>query len=100
MKWGRAQVRVWLADDEREVSARCFVMTIEDDGPGIPEGKAREALKRGRGWTKRNPGLVWVWRSFPTSFPNMAAHLSAGTFGTWRAASLCNCEKLHDSGTN
>jgi signal transduction histidine kinase len=31
-------------------------IVIEDDGPGIPEDKAREALKRGRRLDESKPG--------------------------------------------
>ena len=31
-------------------------MIIEDDGPGIPEDKAREALKRGKRLDETKPG--------------------------------------------
>ncbi len=53
MKWGRAQVGVTLAADG---ASDHFVMTIEDDGPGIPEEQAREALKRGRRLDESKPG--------------------------------------------
>jgi signal transduction histidine kinase len=33
-----------------------FAISIEDDGPGIPEEKAREALKRGRRLDETKPG--------------------------------------------
>ena len=33
-----------------------FEIAIEDDGPGIPEDKAREALKRGRRLDETKPG--------------------------------------------
>ncbi len=54
MKWGRGQVRVTLADIDGDPSA--FEIIIEDDGPGIPEGKAREALLRGRRLDETKPG--------------------------------------------
>lgn len=55
MKWGRRQARVTLADDGAGADGS-FVMTIEDDGPGIPEDKARDALKRGRRLDESKPG--------------------------------------------
>ena len=33
-----------------------FELAIEDDGPGIPEEKAREALKRGKRLDETKPG--------------------------------------------
>ena len=33
-----------------------FAVIIEDDGPGIPEDKAREALKRGKRLDETKPG--------------------------------------------
>ena len=41
------------APDETQ---RLFSITIEDDGPGIPEDKAREALKRGKRLDETKPG--------------------------------------------
>jgi signal transduction histidine kinase len=55
MKWGRKQVRVGLGDVEAS-EAPMFDIVIEDDGPGIPEGKAREALVRGRRLDETKPG--------------------------------------------
>ncbi|TKT81241.1 ATP-binding protein [Aquamicrobium sp. LC103] len=57
MKWGRSRAIVSIvalqAQDEKQ---RLFDLTIEDDGPGIPEDKAREALKRGRRLDESKPG--------------------------------------------
>ncbi len=55
MKWGRTQVMVTMADPAPD-AADSFVMTVEDDGPGIPEDKAREAVKRGRRLDESKPG--------------------------------------------
>jgi signal transduction histidine kinase len=55
MKWGKRQVLVTLAPDAPD-AADSFVMTIEDDGPGIPEDQARDALKRGRRLDESKPG--------------------------------------------
>lgn len=55
MKWGRKRVRVGL-DDGAEGDPGSFEIVIEDDGPGIPEGKAREALIRGRRLDETKPG--------------------------------------------
>jgi signal transduction histidine kinase len=52
MKWAKTAVRVSVAP----VSGEQFSIDIEDDGPGIPEDKAREALKRGRRLDETKPG--------------------------------------------
>ncbi|MGO4838371.1 ATP-binding protein, partial [Rhizobiaceae sp. 2RAB30] len=54
MKWGRSAARVSVvASGEKGGN---FILSIEDDGPGIPEDKAREALKRGRRLDETKPG--------------------------------------------
>lgn len=57
MKWAKSvvAVTVGLVADE-EGNACLFEIDIEDDGPGIPEGKAREALKRGKRLDESKPG--------------------------------------------
>jgi signal transduction histidine kinase len=55
MKWGKRQVLVTLSPDAPD-AADSFLMTIEDDGPGIPEDQARDALKRGRRLDESKPG--------------------------------------------
>ena len=56
LKWGRSKVRVGAARLPSGSGAARFALTIEDDGPGIPEEKAREALKRGRRLDETKPG--------------------------------------------
>ncbi|MEP9371029.1 ATP-binding protein [Mesorhizobium sp. KR1-2] len=57
MKWAKASVRVSVAPVAgQSASATEFALTIEDDGPGIPEEKAREAMKRGRRLDETKPG--------------------------------------------
>lgn len=51
VKWARSTVRVSLA-----AAGSSIILTIEDDGPGIPEAKSREALKRGRRLDETKPG--------------------------------------------
>ncbi|TPK92047.1 ATP-binding protein [Mesorhizobium sp. B2-4-17] len=55
MKWAKNAVAVsvvpLVSKDES-----LFEISIEDDGPGIPEDKAREALKRGRRLDETKPG--------------------------------------------
>jgi signal transduction histidine kinase len=55
MKWARAAVTVSVGLVAGE-DARLFEIVIEDDGPGIPEDRAREALKRGRRLDETKPG--------------------------------------------
>ena len=57
MKWAKSQVSVTVAPlpAEEGVPSR-FSISIEDDGPGIPEDKARDALKRGRRLDETKPG--------------------------------------------
>ena len=55
MKWAKSAVSVTVAplagkDDN------LFEISIDDDGPGIPEDKARDALKRGRRLDETKPG--------------------------------------------
>jgi signal transduction histidine kinase len=54
MKWAKSAVRVSVASAGEKSGA--FILSIEDDGPGIPEDKAREALKRGRRLDESKPG--------------------------------------------
>ncbi|NGN40620.1 GHKL domain-containing protein [Mesorhizobium sp. CGMCC 1.15528] len=57
MKWANSTVRVSVDQAVHgEDAAGMFSITIEDDGPGIPEEKAREALKRGRRLDETKPG--------------------------------------------
>lgn len=57
MKWARSQVSVVLEPLPLEEGVpNRFSISIEDDGPGIPEDKARDALKRGRRLDETKPG--------------------------------------------
>ncbi len=56
MKWGKSKVVVTLAPAARQEDHGMFSITIEDDGPGIPEDKAREAMKRGKRLDESKPG--------------------------------------------
>jgi signal transduction histidine kinase len=55
LKWATTRVVVTLsaADDG---APGMLALVIEDDGPGIPEERAREALKRGRRLDETKPG--------------------------------------------
>lgn len=54
-KWAKGQIRVSVRPTG-SAGDQAFVLAIEDDGPGIPEDKAREALKRGRRLDETKPG--------------------------------------------
>ncbi|SJM32118.1 ATP-binding protein [Mesorhizobium delmotii] len=61
MKWAKSAVAVSVApvSDKKSGAGKegvLFEISIEDDGPGIPEDKAREALKRGRRLDETKPG--------------------------------------------
>ncbi|MGX9576190.1 ATP-binding protein [Mesorhizobium sp. f-mel] len=63
MKWAKSAVAVSVAPISgkksgvgNEGAVDLFEISIEDDGPGIPEDKAREALKRGRRLDETKPG--------------------------------------------
>lgn len=53
MKWAKSTVAVSVTPAG---AAGLFEIAIEDDGPGIPEDKARDALKRGRRLDETKPG--------------------------------------------
>lgn len=50
-KWAKSAIRVTVQPHDD-----MFALAIEDDGPGIPEDKAREALKRGSRLDETKPG--------------------------------------------
>lgn len=54
-KWAKGEISVSVTP-AGHAADRAFVLAIEDDGPGIPEDKAREALKRGRRLDETKPG--------------------------------------------
>ncbi|RWM83740.1 MAG: histidine kinase [Mesorhizobium sp.] len=63
MKWAKSAVAVSVAPISgkksgvgKEGAVNLFEISIEDDGPGIPEEKAREALQRGRRLDETKPG--------------------------------------------
>lgn len=56
MKWARGAVAVTVTADAPDEQPRMFTFTIEDDGPGIPEERTREALTRGRRLDETKPG--------------------------------------------
>ncbi|MEO9341115.1 ATP-binding protein [Mesorhizobium sp. SB112] len=57
MKWARSAVSVTVDAEKPDDGAPGYLtMTIEDDGPGIPDEQAREALKRGNRLDETKPG--------------------------------------------
>nr|WP_210333802.1 ATP-binding protein [Mesorhizobium sangaii] len=57
MKWAKSAVLVSVLPlTGKDEAASLFEISIEDDGPGIPEDKAREAMKRGRRLDETKPG--------------------------------------------
>ncbi|MEO3387832.1 ATP-binding protein [Mesorhizobium sp. CAU 1741] len=56
MKWGRSTVSLKVVADRGESPHRLFRLIVEDDGPGIPEEKTRDALMRGRRLDETKPG--------------------------------------------
>jgi signal transduction histidine kinase len=56
-KWASGAVRVSVSTrDGEDGEHERFELVVEDDGPGIPEDKAREAVKRGRRLDESKPG--------------------------------------------
>ena len=55
-KWGKDVVRVRVAARPEDTQPRGFNLIVEDDGPGIPEEKTRDALMRGRRLDETKPG--------------------------------------------
>lgn len=55
-KWGKSRVRIAVRADASEDSKRSFRLVVEDDGPGIAEENARDALTRGRRLDESKPG--------------------------------------------
>jgi len=57
VKWGKSTIAISLSRETADRSAgQMFELSIEDDGPGIPEEQARDALKRGRRLDESKPG--------------------------------------------
>jgi len=56
VKWARSRVVVSLAPMGELGEETRFAISIEDDGPGIPEDMAREVLKRGSRLDETKPG--------------------------------------------
>lgn len=56
VKWSQSRVRISIEPAEPREGQPVFRLLVEDDGPGIPEDKAREAIKRGRRLDESKPG--------------------------------------------
>ncbi len=54
-KWAKSRVTVTVRPFSNDTTP-CLELMIEDDGPGIPEEQAREALRRGRRLDETKPG--------------------------------------------
>ncbi len=54
-KWGRSAVKIGVRRDDRD-GRPGFVLSIEDDGPGIADDQKRRALKRGHRLDETKPG--------------------------------------------
>jgi len=55
-KWCRSAVNVTVLPGVDDGDQRNFELAVEDDGPGIPEDKTRDALQRGRRLDETKPG--------------------------------------------
>lgn len=55
MKWARSRAKVALTPEMRN-GERWICLCVDDDGPGIPDDKAREALERGKRLDETKPG--------------------------------------------
>lgn len=69
-KWADAEVRLSVIE-----RADGFALSVEDDGPGIPEEQRTEVFSRGRGWMSRPTGMAWGW--------GLSATLSRPGAGCW-----------------
>lgn len=56
VKWANSRVSVKVLPAKDMNASEAFSLVIEDDGPGIPEDQARQALKRGRRLDETKPG--------------------------------------------
>ncbi|WP_127524412.1 ATP-binding protein [Mesorhizobium sp. Z1-4] len=56
MKWAAGKARISVETGADDAEGERFRLTVEDDGPGIPDDKAREAVKRGRRLDESKPG--------------------------------------------
>ena len=87
MKWarGRCRYRGEAAAARGRGCRPAFELVIEDDGPGIPEDKAREALKRGRRLDETKPGTGLGLAIVADLVNEYGGKLVAGTLGARRA---------------
>lgn len=56
MKWGQRETRISVEAAQSTAGADRFLLTIEDDGPGIPADQRHEAVKRGKRLDETQPG--------------------------------------------
>jgi len=55
-KWAAAQVTITVAAQTGAAGRNVLVVTIDDDGPGLPEEQRAAAVRRGRRLDERKPG--------------------------------------------
>ena len=59
-QWAAAKVRF---SGRRDGAA--IVLSVEDDGPGVPEDRIGTVLTAAGAWTRPSPGRGWVLPSWP-----------------------------------
>lgn len=78
VKWSRRLVRIGVERIGPAGEAPAFRLTVEDDGPGIPDDKAREAIKRGRRLDETKPGTGLGLSIVAELVSEYGGHLSLG----------------------
>ncbi len=56
MKWGRREIHISAKALPLSGDNKRLEVSVDDDGPGIPEDKAREVLQRGKRLDETKPG--------------------------------------------
>ena len=86
MKWAKSRVAVSAQElpSAGGEAQRRFTVIIEDDGPGIPEDKAREALKRGKTARRDQARIGTGTRHRRRTGQRIWRQAVAGTLGTRR----------------
>ena len=82
-KWSRSAIEVQLSPVRMgEGEGALFSIRIEDDGPGIPEEKAKEALRRGKRLDETVPGSGLGLAIVSDLVNEYGGHLALGRAGT------------------
>ena len=57
-KWagGKVDIKVWVVPSPEKAGKQWLILSVADDGPGLPEDKRNQALKRGRRLDETKPG--------------------------------------------